>query len=122
MKFTTIYSETLSLWPEHIEISDGKDINKEGGFFLNLSEAWRKAEQQAENLTDWHQLMVWAIFSELHSIAIKSYLEGKSKVLVLECNAENTEKFFAENLYNSESDYPETMKSVYVNDLISPKN
>jgi hypothetical protein len=117
MHFTTLYAETLTLWPKEIEISYGQNIIEDGGYFLNLNEQWQKAEQLAEGLTKSHQLMAWAIFSELHHCALERYSSGYNTVQGADCNLESIEKIFAENLFKNGANYTEKMKSGYVNDL-----
>jgi hypothetical protein len=117
MNFTTIYTETILLWPNKIDISDGRNIDTEGGLFPNLSKEWRKAEIQAEELAEWHQLMVWAIFSQLHLRAVERYMQGVTEMITSDCNLEKLEKVFAENLLSSEAGYSEEMKTAYFNDI-----
>ncbi len=72
MKFEKIYRESISFWPNSIDLSDGKLIEETNGFYSeNLSSAWDKAEELASN--EWQSLMVWTFYQELHKKAVESF-------------------------------------------------
>jgi hypothetical protein len=72
MKFEIIYRESILLWPDSIDLSDGKLIEETKGFYSeNLSSAWDKAEESASN--EWQSLLVWIFFQELHRKAVECF-------------------------------------------------
>ena len=117
MNFTTIYAETITLWPNEIDISDGRNLDRDGGYFPYLSEQWSKAEKQAEDLSDWHKLMVWAIFSELHQQAIEACEKGDKELVIADCDLQNIERIFVENLFDIDAGYSAELRANYLNDL-----
>jgi len=72
--------------------------------------------KKAEELSEWHRLMVWAIYGDLHIQAKRKVKENADFLITSETNKNNVEKIFAESLYSSEYDYGE-MKYGYSNDL-----
>jgi hypothetical protein len=116
MKFTAIFNETIGLFPENIALEGGKLIGEEGGHFPALSTAWDFAEKKAEELSDWHSLMVWAIYGDLHDQAKRKMKENKVFLSTSDINKSNVEKIFTESLFSPEVDYG-NMKNEYENDL-----
>jgi hypothetical protein len=75
MKFNELYSETIGLWPDEIDISDGKPL-EHGILFENLSSIWTKVENKAKKKGEWFDLATWIIFGNFHDIAKKGFQVG----------------------------------------------
>jgi len=122
MKFTTIFNETISLWPEVINICDGKLIGEGGGFFPELSTLHEKIEEESNNISELHGLMAWSIFGDLHAQAINDIKDGIKSICISKIDLVNVEKVFSESLFADNSDLPENMqwseecKGTYIND------
>lgn len=117
MKFSELYKKAIKLWPEQIDISDGKsDVN--GIIFRNLSSVWDNAEEKAKVKGEWYDLITWIIFSNFHSIARKNFNKGVMTVRKTEINEEMVKKDLIHSLRSegyedmlhdfkkSNSDYP----------------
>lgn len=116
MKFTEIFNETIGLFPKNISLEGGKLIGEEGGSFPELRNAWDSAERKAEELSDWHSLMVWAIYGDLHDQAKNKVIENMASLSTSEINMSNVKKIFTETLFSPEADYGK-MQDEYENDL-----
>ena len=117
MKFSRIFRETKLLWPAEIEISDGKLRPDNGGYFPQLSRVWDQAEERAESWNDWHQLMVWCIFSGLHKLACESLEKNIDSINIQYIDRKYVQSKFQENLFSNSCGYGRQMRRVYVNDL-----
>ena len=118
MKFSRVYKESKLFWPSTVFVGDGELREGGGGFFPTLSEVWRNAELSGEKWSEWHQLMVWAIFGGYHDLAIQALKEGKTHIHKKDLNAKSIEKTFSENLFTPTAPcYPRQMKRAYKNDL-----
>jgi len=117
MKFTKLYNETIKLWPTTINIEDGKLIGNEGGFFPALKTSWDNAEVKSDNLSEWHALMVWAIYGDFHDQAKRNKKNGISEITVSALNLKNVEKIFTESLFSSDTNQFDDIKNEYENDL-----
>ncbi|OJJ16802.1 hypothetical protein BKI52_33395 [marine bacterium AO1-C] len=98
LMFKDIYNQTIKYYPSEIDISDGKKIEKGGGYFETLSKSCYKAELNTEKESDFIQLMVWAIFCAYHQRAIDNFLNGKKKVFSYELDMEYLKFRFEESL------------------------
>ena len=110
----------MLFWPSNISINDGELREDGGGYFAALSQAWHNAEQSSEEWSEWHQLMVWAIFGGLHKLAIDEFSKGNSEINKKDIDIKYVEKKFSDNLFtNNEPCYPEQMRRAYRNDIKS---
>ena len=75
MKFNELYNEAVRLWPDEIDISDGKPLDH-GILFENLSIIWDKIETKAKKKGEWFDLVTWIIFGNFHDIAKKGFQVG----------------------------------------------
>ncbi|MCG9024857.1 hypothetical protein LH462_01545 [Laribacter hongkongensis] len=122
MKFSKAYRESLRFWPTVIDISDGQLQEGDKGYFPLLSKCWDIAESHADTWSEWHKLMVWAIFCGLHKTAINSFRLGAKKINKHKIDKSYVEYKFSESLfYIQQSSYPRQMKRAYINDLRSKK-
>src|SRR5690606_9185832 len=97
-----LYNEALGLWPDTIDISDGRSL-EDGILFSRLNRIWYDVENLATPKGEWHQLMTWVIFSTFHSIAKQKFFEGKHVICKKDIVAADVRKILLENLeYNAE--------------------
>jgi hypothetical protein len=88
-----------------------------GGFFPTLSAVWDKAEDHSATWSDWHKIMVWAVFCGLHKQAIESLQSGDARIYKSKIDKVYVEKRFSESLYVLNPSYPSWMRKPYKNDL-----
>jgi len=120
MKFTEIYNSTISVWPNTIDLLDAKLKNDGSGIIPSLVSAWESAEIATDEWSEWHQLMVWAIYSGLHKLGAQYIAEGKNKITISNIDLSLIERIFHDNLFTkTEPAYPADMKNNYVNDVKS---
>jgi hypothetical protein len=81
MEFNQLFNESIILWPDEIDISDGK-VTGTGVRFGKLSETWNNAEVKAKLLGEWYDLMTWIIFGNLHDLAMQN-LHSKNQIISL---------------------------------------
>jgi hypothetical protein len=118
MKFSRIYKQTKLLWKSDISIVGGKLLESNGGFFPELNKAWDEAELRAELWSEWHQLMVWAIYCALHKLACESLSIGKETIKLADVDVGYVEWKFSESLFsNTRPTYPRQMRRAYKNDI-----
>ncbi len=75
-----IIDSTLDLYPQFIDISDGELRSKKGFWSKNLSDAWHNASDKNKPYSEKVDLMIWAIYCELHTKSIKNFKLGINKV------------------------------------------
>lgn len=118
MKFKNLFLKTVKYFPSEIDISDGKYIEKSGGFyFKKLSDVWNIAESHSEN--DWENLLVWTIFTILHKDSIHIYKHSQIKFITIEniLNPQFVEKKYLEALH--EEGYEDMLAKYLDNNEIS---
>jgi len=71
-----LMTDTLKLFPEKIDISDGESRSDNGFFSQNLSHAWHIAENQNDISGNDFDFMIWSIFKLLHKISRKNFANG----------------------------------------------
>ena len=97
MKFETLYNDALGMWPDTIDVSDGKPA-EHGILFKKLSGIWNNIGVLAEKKGEWCQLMTWIIFSNFHSIAKRRFFEGQYIISKEDLDAGEVRKSLLENL------------------------
>jgi len=122
MKFSRIFRETARFWPSSIDISDGELREGGGGYFPKLSKHCANAEDYAAHWSDWHQVMVWAIFCGLHRKAVHSFKAGEKTIRRDEIDKAYVEFKFSESIFSNEPSYPRQFRKSYVNDLSMVKS
>lgn len=98
MKFTVIYIKTISVWPYSIDLSDAKLKSNGSGIIPSLISAWESAQVATKEWGEWHQLMVWAIYSGLHRLGIQYIAEGKNTINIIDIEPALFERIFHDNL------------------------
>ena len=116
MRFSELLDQVASLWPDEIDISDGKLLGASGAIFPSLSRAWTAAEQKGEKLGELHSLAVWAVYGALHERARHIFEECMFELRLSECAASEIERCLSENLYSPTAGL-EHLRDQYVNDL-----
>ena len=81
MEFNKLFNESIVLWPDEINISDGSE-NEVGILFKNLSDACNNAEVKAKLMGEWYDLMTWIIFGNLHDLAMHNF-RSKNQIISL---------------------------------------
>lgn len=81
-----LVDETIKLYPETIDISDGELRSKKGFWSKNLSDAFHKAEDLNVSDSTETDFMIWAIYGELHTKSRENFSKGIKSVSVLELN------------------------------------
>lgn len=100
MTFTEIYKLTTKFWQTDIDISDGKILMGNGGFFKKLSKVWDEVELKTESESEFIQLMVWGIYCGYHKKAIENFEVGKMTVSLAELDIKYIKHRFEESLLN----------------------
>jgi hypothetical protein len=116
VRFTELLSQVAPLWPDEIDISDGKLLGESGGVFPSLSRAWNSAELQAEELGEFHALLVWAVYGTLHERARLLFAQRSFLLRLRDCAASEVERRLSENLFSPTADFGH-LRSQYINDL-----
>lgn len=117
MKFSRLFREASRFWPATIDISDGDLREAGGGYFPDLSRANAIAEEHASHWSEWHQVMVWAIFCGLHRQAIRAFGAGVKTISRNEIDQSYVESKFSESIFAVHPSYPRQIRRAYVNDL-----
>lgn len=100
MKFGRILRQSYRFWPCEINIADAK-LQGEGGLFPTLSCAWSSAEAFAEDWSEEHRFMVWALFCALHEKARELAADGKQVLNKYSIDQNYLEKKYAESVLAS---------------------
>lgn len=116
MKFTKIFAEALRCWPHEIDISDGELREGGGGYFPTLSKVWDIAEKDALHLSDFRQIMIWAIFCGLHKKAVVDFESGDQLISKADIDLVYVERKFSESALNG-GRYYKQVRNLYVNNL-----
>ncbi|NGN99366.1 hypothetical protein G5S52_17440 [Grimontia sp. S25] len=117
MKFSRIYKETRLIWKRSIDISDGELFEDDSGMFPSLSSAWNEAEEQTQNWSEWHQLMVWCVFCGYHKLARVAFENGKTSISFDDIDKNYVQSRYKENLFSNDAGYGRQMRRAYINDL-----
>lgn len=102
MKFEELYNNSMELWPEVIDISDG-EIVENGVLFKELSLVWHEVEASSKLKGEWYDLMAWVVFKNLHNIAKRKLQERGSAIEKTKVNRDKIKHDFIANL--QEEDY-----------------
>lgn len=81
-----LVNETIKLYPETIDISDGQVREKKGFWSRNLADARLNAENLNISASKETDYMIWAIYGELHTKSIELFRMGLKSVYVLDLN------------------------------------
>ena len=81
-----LVNETIKLYPETIDISDGQFRGKKGFWSGNLADARLNAENLNISASKETDYMIWAIYGELHTKSIELFRMGLKSVYVLDLN------------------------------------
>ena len=81
-----LLNETIKLYPETIDISDGELRGKKGFWSKNLSNAFHNAEDLNVLNSKETDSMSFAIYGELHTKSLENFRIGVKSVSVSELN------------------------------------
>ncbi len=71
-----LIKDTLKLFPEVIDISDGELGNDNGFFSQELSNAWHRAEESTGTTGCDIDFMIWSVFRVLHKMCRENFTKG----------------------------------------------
>ncbi len=97
MEFEELYKTSVGLWPDEIDISDGKEEDN-GVFFQKLSSVWNEVEVKAKLMGEWYDLMTWVIFSNFHNMAKIQLKEGRKTIRKTEIETDKVKNDLIQNL------------------------
>ncbi len=97
MKFEELYKTSVNLWPDEIDISDGK-VEDNGILFQKLSSVWNEVEVKAKLMGEWYDLMTWVIFSNFHNLAKIQLEKGKKMIRKSEIETDKVKNDLIKNL------------------------
>jgi hypothetical protein len=83
-KTEKLVEKALKLYPQEIDISDGKLRDKKGFWSNNLSDARHNAEELNTAHSQDVDFMIWAIYSELHEKSLENFKRGIKTVSLSE--------------------------------------
>jgi hypothetical protein len=101
MKFEELFNESIELWPDEVDISDGKEVGN-GILFKRLSSVWNAVEVKAKLKGEWYDLMTWIIFANLHDIAKQQIIKNRSTIKKAHLNIDKVKHDLVENLQMDE--------------------
>ncbi len=97
MDFNKLYDESIELWPDEIDISDGKVLTN-GVVFNELSSIWTIVEKKAVKMGEWYDLMTWVIFSNFHHQSKLNWIENIKIVRKKDIRKEKVKNDILQNL------------------------
>ncbi|HEY4198719.1 MAG TPA: hypothetical protein VGM63_24430 [Mucilaginibacter sp.] len=97
MKFNQLYEKSIRLWPNKVNISDGKQIS-DGILFADLSSLWNNVERECKLMGEWFDLMGWTIFSCMHNIAKQEHQKGARYMKLGQLNKDEVKEKFEKNI------------------------
>lgn len=97
MKFEELYDTSMELWPNEIDISDGK-VAENGVLFPKLSSIWNEVEDKSKLRGEWYDLMAWIIFGNFHEIAKVQLQEDRMLIRKTQIDINKVRNDFVQNL------------------------
>lgn len=88
-KLESLVNDTLKLFPETIDISDGELRSDEGFYFQTLYNAWHSAEDKNGISDNDIDFMIWSVFRLLHRKSRENFINGIYRVSLNEINKED---------------------------------
>ncbi len=93
-----LINDTLKLFPETIDISDGELSGDNGFFSRTLSNVWRSAEDKNGICGNDVDFMIWSIFRLLHRKSRENFNHGLYSVCLNEINNEDIENEYQRSI------------------------
>ncbi len=97
-----LIQDTLKLFPEEIDISDGELRNDNGFFSQNLSKAWHRAEESTGTTGCDIDFMIWSVFGMLHNMSRENFAKGIYYVSLNDINYEELKLIYIKALREAE--------------------
>ena len=97
-----LIQDTLKLFPEEIDISDGKLRNDNGFFSQKLSKAWHSAEDRNAITCNDVDFMIWSVFGLLHKMSRENFSKGIYSVSLNDINHEELKQEYKKALQEAE--------------------
>ena len=97
-----LIQDTLKLFPEEIDISDGELRNDNGFFSQKLSKAWHSAEDKNAITGNDVDFMIWSVFGLLHKMSRENFSKGIYSVSLNDINHEELKQKYKKALKEAE--------------------
>ena len=97
-----LIQDTLKLFPEEIDISDGELRNDNGFFSQKLSKAWHSAEDKNAITGNDVDFMIWSVFGLLHKMSRENFSKGIYSVSLNDINHEELKQEYKKALQEAE--------------------
>ena len=97
-----LIQDTLKLFPEEIDISDGELRNDNGFFSQKLSKAWHSAEDKNAITGNGVDFMIWSVFGLLHKMSRENFSRGIYSVSLNDINHEELKQEYKKALQEAE--------------------
>ena len=97
-----LIQDTLKLFPEEIDISDGELRNDNGFFSQKLSKAWHSAEDKNAITGNDVDFMIWSVFGLLHKMSRENFSKGICSVSLNDINHEELKQEYKKALQEAE--------------------
>ena len=97
-----LIQDTLKLFPEEIDISDGELRNDNGFFSQKLSKAWHSAEDRNAITGNDVDFMIWSVFGLLHKMSRENFSKGIYSVSLNDINHEELKQEYKKALQEAE--------------------
>jgi hypothetical protein len=98
MKFIELYERIIKLWPEEIDISDGKPTGSDGYLFKNLSNIHSEIEGVLSNNDHWGSIGAWSFFQAIHKEAKVLHKSGITVISVNEVSKDLIDHYIRSNI------------------------
>jgi hypothetical protein len=98
MKFSELYERIIGLWPEEIDISDGKPTGRNGYLFKNLSSINSDIESALSNDDHWGSIGAWSFFQAIHKEAKALHKSGANVIRVNEVSKDLIDHYIRSNI------------------------
>jgi hypothetical protein len=101
MNFETIYNQINQLFPEQVDISDGRFVQGTTGFHSqNLIDTWNAAEEKSESTAEGY--FTWAMYCLLHQLAKQAFREGNLTIKTSDLTKEEIKRKYDKVLREAE--------------------
>lgn len=92
------------LWPEEIDISDGKPTGNDGYLFKNLSSINSQIEENLSNDDHWGSIGAWSFFQAIHKEAKALHKSGAGVIRVSEVSKDLIDQYVRSNIEHDPDD------------------
>lgn len=97
-----LIKDTVKLFPEIIDISDGELRDDDGFFSWELSKAWHRAEESTGTTGKDIDFMIWSIFRVLHRKSRENFSKEIYSVSLSDIDMEELKKEYQKVIEEAE--------------------